>query len=53
MMRKQKISLLFDDEKGNLKSDKLVDYFISWLIIINMIAIVSESYPEINSSYAT
>ena len=29
MMRKQKISLLFDDEKGNLKSDKFIEYFIS------------------------
>ena len=29
MMIKQKISLLFDDEKGNLKSDKFVEYFIS------------------------
>ena len=53
MMIKQKIALLFDDEKGNLKGDKFVEYFISWLIIINMIAIVLESYPEINSSYAT
>ncbi|MGG6229537.1 ion transporter [Tenacibaculum sp. SDUM215027] len=52
MMIKQKVTLLFDDEKGNLKGDKLVEYFISWLIIINMVAIVLESYPEINTAYA-
>ncbi|WBX76492.1 ion transporter [Tenacibaculum ovolyticum] len=51
MMIKQKIALLFDDKKGNLKGDKFVEYFISWLIIINMIAIILESYKGINTSY--
>ncbi|MGB1041883.1 MAG: ion transporter [Tenacibaculum sp.] len=51
-MIKQKVALLFDDEKGNLKGDKLVEYLISWLIIINMIAIVLESYQDINTAYS-
>ena len=51
MVIKQKIALLFDDKKGNVKGDKIVEYFISWLIIINMIAIILESYKGINTSY--
>lgn len=49
-MIKQKVALLFDDEKGNFKGDRIVEYFISWLIIINMIAIVLESYESINTT---
>lgn len=52
MMIKQKVALLFDDKKGNFKGDKFVEHFISWLIIINMIAILLESYKEINTSYS-
>lgn len=48
---KRKIALLFDDEKGNTKGDKFFEYFISCLIIINMIAIVLESYDEIHKIY--
>ncbi|TCI84979.1 ion transporter [Tenacibaculum sp. M341] len=51
-MIKQKIALLFDNEKDDSKSEKLIEHFISWLIIINMIAIVLESYDEINKHYS-
>ncbi|WP_299618080.1 ion transporter [uncultured Tenacibaculum sp.] len=51
-MIKQKVALLFDDERGNLKGDKLLEHFISWLIIVNMFAIVLESYKDIQEAYS-
>lgn len=49
---KEKVALLFDDERGNAKGDVFVEYFISGLIIINMVAIVLESYHEVYVVYA-
>ncbi|MDB0601048.1 hypothetical protein [Tenacibaculum maritimum] len=44
MFIKQKIALLFDDERRPLEKGKFVEYFISSLIIINAIAILLEYY---------
>ncbi|MCD9581083.1 hypothetical protein ACE1MK_11780 [Tenacibaculum maritimum] len=44
MFIKQKIALLFDDERGRLKKGEFVEYFISSLIVINAIAILLEYY---------
>lgn len=52
MRIKQKIALLFDDEKGNGKGDQFIEFFIAGLIVVNTIAIVLESYHDINSKYA-
>lgn len=49
MKLKKEIFLLFDDIKGNKKGDVALEYFISALIIINIVAIVLESYKELNS----
>ena len=51
MKIKQSVYLLFDDEKGNKKGDKFIEYFIFGLIITNVIAIILESYQEINLKY--
>ena len=52
MTFKRKIALLFDDEKNNTKGDKIIEFFIAGLIILNTIAIVLESYHEINIQYS-
>ena len=52
MIIKQNIALLFDDEKTNSKGDKIVEIFIAGLIVVNTIAIVLESYNDINTKYA-
>ncbi|MFL0121994.1 hypothetical protein V2611_09350 [Tenacibaculum maritimum] len=44
MFIKQKIALLFDDERRSLEKGEFVEYFISSLIIINAIAILLEYY---------
>ncbi|XKX04742.1 hypothetical protein R8G61_10265 [Tenacibaculum maritimum] len=44
MFIKQKITLLFDDERRSLEKGEFVEYFISSLIIINAIAILLEYY---------
>ena len=51
MILKQKIALLFDDEKNNIKGDKIVEIFIAALIVINTVAIVLESYESIYNNY--
>lgn len=52
MSIKENIVLLFDDEKGNSKGDKFFEYFISTLIVINVLAIILESYESINTAYS-
>lgn len=52
MTLKKKIFLLVDNEKGNGKGDYFVEYLISGLIILNVIAIFLESYKSINKDYA-
>lgn len=52
MRIKEKVALLFDDEKENLKGNVFVEYFISGLIIVNMIAIILESYHEVYAAYS-
>lgn len=51
MSLKQKLYLLLDDEKGNKKGDFLVEYFISGLILFNVVIIFLESYKSINENY--
>ncbi len=51
MSIKKNIYLLFDDVKGNKKGDYIVEYLISGLIIINTLAIILESYKELNTKY--
>lgn len=51
MILKQKIALLFDDEKNNTKGDKIVEIFIAALIVINTVAIILESYKGIYNNY--
>jgi len=51
MTFKQKIALLFDDEKSNGKGDKILEFFIAGLIVVNTIAIVLESYNNIYEAY--
>ncbi|QCE42660.1 ion transporter [Psychroserpens sp. NJDZ02] len=53
MSLKKKIAKYFDDEKGNAKGEDLLDYFISVLILINVLAIILESYKEIYTTYKT
>ncbi len=50
---KHNIFLLIDSEKGNKKGDYLVEYVISGLILLNVIAIFLESYKSINTKYST
>ena len=52
MSLKQNIFLLLDDEKGNKKGDYFVEYLISGLILLNVIAIFLESYKSINEKYS-
>ncbi len=51
MSLKQKLFLLIDDERGNKKGDHLVEYFISGLILCNVVIIFLESYKSINAAY--
>ncbi len=51
MSLKKKIALYFDDERGNTVGDVLLEHFISTLIIINVIAIILESYNGIYDQY--
>ncbi|WP_438961086.1 ion transporter [Nonlabens sp.] len=48
---KNKICGLLDDERGNQKGDNLVHYFISGLIVVNIITLFLESYQNISSEY--
>jgi len=52
MTLKHKIALLFDDEKRNIKGDSIVEFLIAGLIVVNTIAIVLESYHDVNTEYA-
>ena len=52
MTLKQKIFLLIDNEKGNKKGDYFVEYLISGLILLNVIATFLESYKSINAKYS-
>lgn len=47
MSFKKDIYLLFDDKKGTKKGDAFLEYFISSLIILNVICIFLESYKDI------
>jgi len=51
MSIKQNVFLLFDDEKGNKRGDVFIEYFISTLIILNIVCIFLESYKNINDAY--
>ncbi|WP_299885621.1 ion transporter [uncultured Lacinutrix sp.] len=51
MSLKKKVFLYFDDEKGNTFGDVFIEHFISTLIIINVIAIILESYNSIYIEY--
>lgn len=51
MSFKKRIYNLLDEERGNQKGDGLVHYFISSLIIINVITLFLESYNDINKEY--
>lgn len=53
MKIKEKIFLLIDEERKDKKGDIFVHYFISALIIINVIALFLESYENINADYKT
>jgi Ion transport protein. len=43
---------LFDDERGNQPGDHFVHYFISGLILLNVLLIFLESYKSIANTYA-
>ena len=51
MSLKENLYLFFDDVRGNKKGDVFVEYFISGLIIVNIIAIILESYKELSITY--
>ena len=51
MSIKKRIYHLLDEERGNQKGDGFVHYFITSLIIINVIALFLESYNSINNEY--
>ena len=51
MKIRQKIFNLIDEDQSNNKADVFVHYFISALIIINVIALFLESYENINADY--
>lgn len=51
MTLKQNIYNLIDEEKGNHKSDNLFHFFISGLIILNVIAVFFESYDQLDEKY--
>lgn len=48
---KKQIASYFDDEKKNIYGDVFVEYFISTLIIVNVIVIVLESYNYIYEGF--
>ncbi|CAM1359740.1 Potassium channel protein [Tenacibaculum litopenaei] len=48
---KNKLALLVDDEQGTMRGTAFFEYFISALIVANMVAIVLESYEEIMPVY--
>lgn len=51
MSFKSELFLLFDDKKGNKKGDIFIEYFISGLILLNVVCIFLESYKSINKDY--
>ncbi len=51
MSFKKNVFLLFDEEKGNKKGDVFVEYFISTLILLNIVCIFLESYKSIKAEY--
>lgn len=51
MSFKKSIANYFDDEKGNAKGEALLEYFIAILILINVLAIILESYKSIYTTY--
>ncbi|MBL7558792.1 ion transporter [Olleya sp. YSTF-M6] len=51
MSLKKTIANYFDDEKGNAKGEAFLEYFISVLILINVLAIILESYQSIYTKY--
>jgi len=51
MSFKSELFLLFDDKKGNKKGDVFIEYFISGLILLNVVCIFLESYKSINAVY--
>lgn len=53
MKIKQTLYNLLDEDQNNSKGDAFVHYFISGLIIINVIALFLESYQNINKDYQT
>jgi len=53
MKIRQQIYNLIDEDKSTSKADAFVHYFISALIIINVIALFLESYENINATYKT
>lgn len=50
---KQNIYFLIDGERGNHKSDAYVDVFISILIILNVVAVLFESYENMSAKFQT
>lgn len=50
MKLKQNIYQLIDDEKGNHKADAYLDFFISGLIILNVLAVLVESYNGLSAN---
>lgn len=53
MSLKEKVFSLVDEKRGNNKGDYFIEYFISGLILVNVIAIFLESYKSINQEYGT
>jgi len=51
MSIKQNIYHLIDEDKGNHKADAYVDFFITGLIILNVIAVFFGSYDGLNPSF--
>jgi voltage-gated potassium channel len=50
---KHNIYRLIDEEKGNHRADAYLDFFISGLIILNVVAVFFESYDHLDASYKT
>ncbi len=50
MKLKQSIYQLIDDDKGNHKADAYLDFFISGLIILNVLAVLVESYDGLSAN---
>lgn len=51
MSIKQTIYQLIDEDKSNHKADAYIDFFISALIILNVIAVFFESYDQLDVVY--